>query len=383
MLFFNWSFNRWFNNQVLSFLSKVVQPLFNSLYNSIDSYFNPIFDSFCNNYKKSQDIVYPIEELFKQLYLILVTSKWNIMGLCLLYYNIKNGCFLEGELFVFSTTVNTYLSNILLLVLLCIFCVISAYLFIKYTHEFKLKYYKIYKNIVVLFFICFLILISYLIYLLVNFYEYIIAKLLKCILKFGTPGPSGGNSQGGGQPSGSNPQGPQGPQGGNDGFGSASNSSDNERRDRRSRSPSPCTRGGCYYPDGEEDDNGLIKKCHKGFRNKTDARIKECNRNERDREKTFKPGSNIANKTGISYLDYTQHDLISGLQYLNDQHHNKYIVLKPREDTSDIGDYPLAGQAVSEKANAVLYLKDRRYYSLTNCKLASVVKKSWNENSRE
>jgi hypothetical protein len=404
---FNILINRWLNNHILSCLSKIVQALLNGLYNSFYSYFNPIFYNFCENYNKSKYIDYPIEEFFNQLYLTLVPSKWNILGTCILYYNIMNGCFLEGELFVFNTTVNTYLSNIFLFLLLCIFCVNTAYFFIHNTSNFKIKHNKIYRIILVLFFICFFVLFSYLIYILFYFYQYLFGKFWEWILKFGTPGPSGsqpsGNPQGGGQPSGGNPQGPQGgPPGGNHGLGSASNSYDNEDRDSRSRSSSPCTKNNCYYPGVVEDDEGFIKYCHRNFYRKTFDRIDQMESKDplKNPEPSFKPKANIVHNSGVPYLDYTDHELKSGLSHLNDQHHKGYIQYKPEgnpqsltfietkiHDNGEIQfiryDCPLAGQARVESAGSVLYLKNGKYHSLTNSQLKYVVKKSWTENSRK
>jgi hypothetical protein len=136
-----------------------------------------------------------------------------------LYYNIKKGCLLEGELFVFDTIVNTYLSYILLLCLLGSFCIITAYFFIN-ASEFKINNSKLYMVILLIFFLCFLLLMCFLIYFFFNIYLCIIAKLKLGYLNCGSPGSSGNpGPTGGGEPTGNNPQGPQKGPGWTDSYG--------------------------------------------------------------------------------------------------------------------------------------------------------------------
>lgn len=171
------------------------------------------------------------------------------------------------------------------------------------------------------------------------------------------PTMAGSSSSGSGLPSQAGPA-ALGPQGGNP---------HNELTRERTRSD--CSVGGCYNT--EEDGDGYMKKCHPGFIQICIIRQQEISKAVQ--EASFKVNANIANRTGLTFMDFTQHQLDSGLKHLNDQVSWDYVVIKPAGNPTEINGIPLTIPAKIEAPGMVLYKHGGKYHTLTNKKIVEAV----------
>lgn len=167
-----------------------------------------------------------------------------------------------------------------------------------------------------------------------------------------------GNSGSSGQGSSNNPSGPpQGPQGPEGDFIHPI-----DPNSTRSRRRSSCSENLCY--NDNEDRFGYIKKCHRDFIKTCEVRVAE--------NKTVFPelsygiDANIGHNTGLSFLDYTHHQLKSGIIHLNQQLCYDYVIFKPSGNPEEINGFKLTGRAKTESEGCILVLLDNKYTGLTN-----------------
>jgi hypothetical protein len=115
-----------------------------------------------------------LEEVFYILYTVGVPSYSNILGLVLIIYLLKSGCFLGGEEL---SGLNILVFTILVVVLAIISCIIITKLFINLSRSrLKVKYPLIYNVILVTFTIFLVILSLILIILIYKLYSYFFLK---------------------------------------------------------------------------------------------------------------------------------------------------------------------------------------------------------------
>lgn len=202
--------------------------------------------------------------------------------------------------------------------------------------------------------------LSYLLNL--EFVYYVFKNILFCEARLGYPWflnilPGGSSGSTGGQGSSNNPFGsPQGPEG--DFIPPIDPNS------TRSRRRSSCSENSCY--NDNEDSFGYIKKCHRGFIKTCELRVNEKTSEHPELARAYGIDANIAANTGIPFLDFTRHQLRSGMLHLNQQVGYDYVIFKPAGDPEIINGFTLTARAKVEKEGNVLILIDNKYTGLTN-----------------
>lgn len=363
------------------------------------------------SYYNIMSLIFVLEEVFYLLY-TLVPSIFNFLSIVFITYLFNTGCFLHGELFVLSETVNILLCNIILVYIAMIFCVYitNLFIYISHIHGFKEKYPILYNVIILFFTIIFFVLFLMFAFEVFNLYSYTLTKvvtyisnivnnIIKSILK--TNGinqqgwyhqPYGNQPSGGGGPSGGGFPGGGPPGGGPSGGPSWAWGSDNQNNRRRPLTS--CGEDSCYT--GTGGNNWRLMKCINDFNEKAYKRYVLLNdkyntdhslRTSLHRRK-IGWNSNIGRITGNTKVGYTKHELESFVKMINIKNNNveRLIVKSSKYSTANINvKYKFATQfhgkithnAFYVNDDAILYLnKYNEYDTLDNATLYEIMKES-------
>jgi len=375
------------------------------LLNHIVSYFN------------IRRFIFVIEDMFYILNFTIVPSLFNLLSIIFITYLFNTGCFLHGELFVLSETVNILICNILLVYLAIIFCIYITNIFICTSKRgFKSKYPILY-NVIILFFTIILFVLffifafkgyklySYILNKVVTYISNIVNNIIKSIFKTngvnpqgwgyqppygnqpsGGGGPSGGGFPGGGGPSGGGFPGGGPPGGGPSGgpsWGWGADNQNNRRRPLASRPLTSCGEDSCYT--GREGSDKLMKCIH-DFNEKAFKRYEILNNKDTREEFSSKRGwtwgSLVHRRLNNRGMDFSKHESESFARMINYKHNNvEHLIIKSwkfytAEDKRPFADVIELHDKLSRNASpdAMLFLnKDNIYDVLDNKTLYEIM----------